>query len=129
YSPIGNHVGLPIGYQPPAGSRAWHLSIAMGWHIRIMFRRTALLRQPIFGRAGFQRDSRARADVLNDLSRRERTEAGGNAVILSPRQAHKETRRQQVTGPGHNDHLFARLRRHGPHGGPESAPRASFGRP
>ena len=50
--------------------------------------------------------------MLNDLSCRERAEAGGSAMILSPRQADKKTRGKQVTGAGHIGYLCDRFRRH-----------------
>src|SRR5262245_52909456 len=129
-SPIGNHDGLPIGYQ----SREMHRSsIASTSHAYLNTRRSTLCerlacspaanfssnkvtaylyRQAAFGCERFQRYGRTRSDVLNDFRRSKRPEARGGAVVFAARQAHQKTCGEEVPRAGYIHDLVDRLRSH-----------------
>src|SRR5262245_42088618 len=118
-SPIGNHDGLPIGYQSremyrssnrvdiprvPEYSSQHALRtrcLVAGANFSSNKVTAYLYRQAAFGCERFQRYGRTRSDVLNDFRRSKRTEARGGAVVLAARQAYQKTCGEEVPGAGY----------------------------
>jgi hypothetical protein len=101
---IRNRVWLEFGYFAPPGS------IRSG---RTIQSSSPSIHEPVFAREVAQRGLRPRAEMLDNLGRRQRAEPAGILVTGIAHQPEQESGGKQIAGTGGVDKLRNREGRHG----------------